>query len=107
MINNLTVTRQVDELTNDVWTFCFFDDRLMLVLNGYSRVVRASTRAKKYVPVGPQYARISSDLRDIQRSLRMTEEEVPFPDDVKEEALKVLISQLRVGLWNKDYGSRH
>ncbi len=90
-------------LEAEEWIFTTFErnNEIWLVLDKYSKETRA-TKRHGWKPVSEsKYQRIF--LRDSA----LTEREVPLPDDVMEEAKAKLISQIHVGLWNRDYKQEH
>lgn len=88
----MEVVREIDELTKETWSFIFIDSYSALVLNTHSLSKRASTRHRKY-----------KDLENFNRIMgrenTLTEEEVPFPEDVEAEALEKFFDTIRCIKW--------
>lgn len=101
MMQHITITRKPDPVTEERWVFTFFEDRMLLILDAYSKGYRPSPRHRNYVAAfKDMYVRI------LDRDAKMTEDQVPMPEDVVAEAREKLVSQIRVGLWERDYRGR-
>ena len=87
-----------DNLSKHVWVFGVIDN--MVVLNTYQFMIRETRRHKFkhrrfYNRIGPRMS---------WSPISVSEEDVPTPEDVFNEALEQARSQLAVGLWQKDFG---
>ena len=86
-----------DSLSQHVWIFTLVDN--MVVLNTYQYRIRETRRHKfKVLKV---YNRLHHRRFD---NFAISEEDVPTPEDVFNEALEQVRSQLAVGLWQRDFG---
>jgi hypothetical protein len=77
------------------WTFITIDNDL--VLDGYEKFKLPSRRHKIGKPIA-SYSRLFGSRSSI------FEADVPWPDDVREEALAKHVSTIRVGRWKTDFG---
>jgi hypothetical protein len=77
----------------------FIESRAALVLDEYTYSER-STKRHRFKPIR-LHDRLSARTFDTQR---VTEAEVPWPEDVRKEALDQLVGQLRVARWRVDLG---
>jgi hypothetical protein len=85
----IEVVRQEDDLHQEIWVFSYQENRHALVLNSYSRQVRATTRHKFR----------TVDYWDFYKSGsygNVTIETIPLPEDVKVEAKERFLSTLEV-----------
>lgn len=91
MITDIVVIRGADHLECQEWHF-WFDDRKggALVLNRYLMLARQTPRHKWKI--------IGSYERLHQRSSSLVVNDVPFPDDVKAEAVQQFASRIKVTL---------
>lgn len=85
-----------DGLTQEIWGFAVFD--FFVCLDAYSKLFRKTRRHKFEASNENRYSRLHD------RDTKMTEADVPFPKDVQDEAREQVVSLVRVGLWQRDYG---
>ncbi len=88
----MIIERYVDELTKEQWGIVFIDMRLYL--DSYYLLKRDSTRHKKYHSE-KKYERLSG------RDSTIKEQEVPFPCNVKQEALDRFTNSIKVMKWGE------
>lgn len=94
-------TGRPNPLRRYVWTFVYLEG-FGLVLNHYTRETKDSTRRRKWT-VAEGYDRLSTG-RPYHDYTAVKESEVPWPNDVREEALQKLMSQIKVVRWRADLG---
>ena len=82
-----TVERVLDELTKQAWTFTVID--FNICMTEYSLLKKESVRHKKWIAE----KRFDSYF---SRSSNITEQDVPLPDSVKQEAYNYYVSKLKV-----------
>jgi len=92
-VNVIEKTSQ-DGLVLEWWRFSLIDQ--CLVLDAYVKTVRKSKRHK-----GIQE---QAYVRLFARDSTISEEQVPWSQELAEEALRVLTSSIRVGRWKTDFG---
>jgi len=85
-----------DGLSNEVWGFTILDAKV--VLDTYARQTRP-TKRHKFRPEAI-YSRLQ------RRESDLTEDRVPLPDGLLDEALEKARAQMTVGLWKRDFGRR-
>jgi hypothetical protein len=83
-----------DGLVVERWRFCLIDK--CLVLDAYTKTVRPSKRHKG--AVAHHYERLN------ERDSTISEEQVPWSQELADEALRALTSSIRVGRWKTDFG---
>jgi len=83
-----------DKLTGKKWGFILFENSL--VFDSYMEFERKTPRSKEITTI--QYQRIKMGNFN---GKELSEEEAPFPDDIKQEALQKLIDQLKVVTWSE------
>lgn len=91
---NITLTKHITENKFEQWSFWFYDSRETLVLDSYKVMQRESHR-HKFKPV-KQYSRL--DNRDINPLIRLKLEDVPFDQDIGQQAIAELASRIKVGV---------
>lgn len=94
MMSRISVERHEDsKLRGQIWYFYFFDDG-RFVLDQYLIEQRETTRHKfKPVKVWKR-----QDSRNLSPTIKIEKEaDVPLPDDVKAEAMKQLVDQIKIG----------
>lgn len=89
----IEVTKQVDELTIERWSFYFMYNKLFL--DRYCLMHKESKRERTYKVIG-RYNRLS------RRDSSIGEIEVPLPEDVKQEAFNKFISEIKVLKWSEN-----
>jgi hypothetical protein len=88
----MRIEKQVNELTKEVWGFTVIDR--IIYLDSYHVMTRESTRARKYRSI-KQYERIKS------RDNTLTENEVPFTDELRQEVLNEYFKTLKCLKWSE------
>lgn len=73
-----------DRLSKQVWAF--WADGFDIMLHEYTTMSRP-TRRHKYVQKGDGYCRYNRRVRSC---------EVPFPDDLREEVVRAVLSKIRI-----------
>lgn len=100
MWKHFTVERtSLAALSREVWSFMIIDE--MVVLDEYSRQSRETRRHK--FRADERYVRLAGAH---SYSKVLSEDEVPTPEDVFDEALATARAQLKVGLWRRDFDRR-
>ncbi|MEB3150553.1 MAG: hypothetical protein VKL60_16265 [Sphaerospermopsis sp.] len=89
----MEIQKQIDELTFEKWRFTFMDGS-RIYLDGYSLLQKESKRHKTF-KVLKYYDRLSS------RDSTMLESEVPFTDELKQQALSQFVSKIKVLRWSE------
>ena len=97
MWSRIVVARAESDLVRHVWFFAVIDN--MVVLDSYNHEARASRR-HKFRPTR-SYGRLGTHRAF--EDARMSEDDVPTPKDVFDEALDKARAQLKVGLWKRDF----
>lgn len=94
MLSPPRVTRvSPDGLTTEKWRFCLCFDT-QIILDEY-RVLRLPTKRHKVPVLVAEYSRLR------ERDSTLTESQVPWPEDVREEALQKLLTQFQVVRWSE------
>lgn len=88
----MTIEKQIDELTKH--RFDFWVNGNLIILSTYFLLSRENTRKRNYNIV-KRYDRLSD------RDSSITLEEVPFTQEIKQEALQKYIETLKVCTWNE------
>lgn len=88
----MEIIKQVDELTIERWEFSFIG--LNLYLNTYSLEKKESKKHRTYKAI-KKYDRLW------RRDNTITEEEVPFTDEIKQEALNKFMLGIKVLKWSE------
>ncbi len=83
---------QKDELTEEVWWFTVIDTKI--ILDAYVRNSRPTRRHKFTSTMA--YSRLGR--------CELAETAVPWPEDVRQEALDQYIAELKVGRWDAEFG---
>jgi hypothetical protein len=86
----MQVIRKIDELTIEEWIFSFINGNI--ILNSYQLKQRQDKAQRKY-------RTIKNFNRFFGRDSNIEELNVPFPDDVKKEALEQFVSDIKVLKW--------
>lgn len=94
----ITIERPEGDLRKQVWKFSLLDSNL--VLDGYSILTRKTTRHRNW-EVERIYSRTQS-TRSYYPPVIMAESDVPWPEDVRAEALTKLVEQIKVVRWKTD-----
>jgi len=94
-------TGKPNPLRRQVWLFVFIDNS-GIVLDNYFMQSKDSTRRRKWTDE-EGYVRLSGG-HNYAAHKRLKESEVPWPADVREEALQSYVSQIKVGRWSEDFG---
>lgn len=95
---NIELKKQIDELTIEEYTFYFMDNG-MLFLNTYRLAQKENKRQRSYRTL-KKYDRISS------RESTITEDDVPFSPELKQEAIDTLTSQIKCLKWSERSGNK-
>ena len=82
----MEIEKQIDELTLERWRFSFIDRNIYL--ESYCVLQKESKRHRNY-RVLKKYERLS------KRDSNTEESDVPFTDDIKQEALNQLFQKLK------------
>jgi hypothetical protein len=93
---NISVIIPVDDLHQYQYNFWFYDNNNTLYLDGYYEVSKQTKRHHWCVQRG--YDRLSGRYPYPKIPLN----EVPFNEDIKEQAKKVLIDSIQVKFWEKE-----
>lgn len=88
----IAIEKKIDELNIERWGFAFIDKTIYL--NSYSLLQKESKMHRKF-KVLKSYERLSG------RGSTMKENEVPFSDELKAEALNKFVSTIKVKLWSE------
>lgn len=88
----MEIQKQIDELTLEKWRFYILDKRIYL--DAYYLLQKESKRHKNFRTL-KGYERLS------ERNSTMREGEVPFTDEIKQEALNKFVSLLKVMKWSE------
>lgn len=88
----MEIVKQIDELTQEVWNFCFINGNLYL--DSYFIKKRENNKKRVYRCI-KNYDRIYS------RNNNITEDEVPLPEEIKQEALRLFTSSIKVLKWSE------
>jgi hypothetical protein len=87
----MTIEKQIDELTKETFSFTIFNNNI-LILDSYYYLSRENTRKRTWNTIR-NYERLSG------RGSRITLEQVPFTEEIKEKALEEHIKKLKVMTW--------
>ena len=88
------LTKLIDELTIEEYTFYFMDNNI-LFLDTY-RVAKKEKRQRFYRTI-KSYDRLR------ERDSTMTEDEVPFPSEIRQEAIDLFTKQIKCLKWSEKY----
>ena len=88
----MELRKQIDDLTIEVWRFNDIDRHLYL--DAYALMKRESKRHRKY-KYELRYERLSG------RDSNITENDVPFTDDIRKEALEIYYSKIECLKWSE------
>jgi len=91
---SVTLTKQIDELTIEEYTFHFMDNNI-LFLNTY-RLAKKEKRQRFHRTI-KSYDRLR------ERDSTMTEDEVPFTPEIRQEAIDVFTKQIKCLKWSEKY----
>jgi len=91
----MILEKQIDELTKE--QFRFWTNGNLIILDSYYFLRRENKRKRNYEAV-KRYERLTSRNRNISI------EEVPFTEQIKQEALQEYIKTLKVMTWNEYKG---
>jgi len=90
-----------DDLSQQIWEFIYADFAQVVLLESYRVETRKSKRHKWRVT--HTYNRVNPPNYD---AFTLTEEQVPWPLTVQEEALQKIVSQIKIARWRVDLGQR-
>lgn len=85
----MKITKKIDELTFEEWYFIIIDNKL--VLNGYYIIKKVKRKLNTII----RYDRILS------RHNNISENDIPFTDELKAEALNLYASSIKVIKWSE------
>lgn len=88
----MIIEKQIDDLTVERWRFSFLYGTIFL--DGYCLLQKENKRKRNFV-VLKKYD------RTISRDNTIPESEVPFTDELKNEALSKFVSTIKVLKWNE------
>lgn len=88
----MEIVKQIDELTQEVWNFWFNNGNLYL--DRYFLKKREDKKKRVYRNI-KTYDRIFSRNNNIE------EDEVPLPEEIKQEALRLFTSNIKVLKWSE------
>ena len=88
----MRIEKQIDELNKEIWDFTVIDRNIYL--NGYYLMKRESKRHRKYIDI-KKYDRLMG------RDSTITESEVPFTDDLKNEVLEEYFKTVKCLRWSE------
>ncbi len=88
----ITLEKQIDELTKEIYNFYQVDN--LIYLSNYTVLKRETTRKTKYSVV-KKYDRLNT------RDSSLSEDQVPFTEEIKAEAIKMYIDSLKIMLWSE------
>ena len=88
----MRIEKQIDKLNKEVWDFIVIDNNIYL--NVYDLMKRESTRHRKYTSL-KKYDRLT------QRDSNLKENEVPFTDEIRKEALNEYFKSVKCLKWSE------
>ena len=88
----MEIEKQIDELTIEKWRFSFIDRNIYL--ESYYILQKESKRHKNYRTL-KMYERLR------KRDSNIEESEVPFTDELKQEALNQFVSKIKILKWSE------
>jgi hypothetical protein len=88
----MEIIKQIDDLTKEKWNFTYIDNTIYL--ESYYLEKRESKRHRNYKKI-KVYERLS------ERDSNINESEVLLNDELKQEALKQFVSQIKVIKWSE------
>jgi len=90
--NIMRIEKQINELEKEVWSFTVINNNIFL--NGYDYMTKESKRHRKYSSV-KKYDRIMKRVCSIQES------EVPFTDEIRQQAINEYIKTINCLKWSE------
>ena len=88
----MEIEKQIDELTIERWRFSFIDRNIYL--ESYYVLQKESKRHRNYRTL-KKYERLS------KRDSNIEEVDVPFTNELKQEALNQFVSKIKVLKWSE------
>lgn len=94
---NITVEKQIDKNTKEVFSFWFYENRATLYLDSYD-LQRRDTPRHKFKTV-KKYSRLDYPRHPDPIKLK----DVPLTEEIKKQALEVFMSTIKVDVWKDMY----
>jgi hypothetical protein len=101
MYGRITVERNIDELTKEMFDFYLTDD-LHFYIDRYELAQKESARQRKYSKIVKIYNRLEYNKRNFTGDQWIIEKDIPITEDIIEQAYNQIISKVEFGYWKDD-----